>query len=226
MISVALIGADGAGKTTIAHKLLAEFPRPIKYIYMGVSMEAANVALPTTRLAYAVKCRLRARKGHTLETGPPVHPDGSVRRKKKSALRSALRLTNRLAEEWYRQYVSWRYRRRGYVVIYDRHFQFDYDSVTSPNNGHADRLSDRLHRWLLASVYPKPDLVLFLDAPGEVLFARKGEGNIAYLESRRRAFLEQGRMLANFVRVDATQPVEKVYADVASQILLHCDAKK
>lgn len=219
MISVALIGADGAGKTTVARKLEENFEQPIKYLYMGVSMDSSNAALPTSRIAHWVKRKISMKKGVKLQSGPPVNADGTIKRKKKSGLRSVLRLTNRMAEEWYRQYLSWKFRRQGNVVIYDRHFQFDYGDDGIPQNGHNVRVTDRLHRWVLANFYPSPDLVIFLDAPGEVLFARKGEGNVEYLESRRQAFLKQGEHIPNFVRVDATQPLETVYSQVAVRIL-------
>lgn len=226
MISVALIGADGAGKTTIARKLEEGFEKPIKYLYMGVSMTSTNTALPTSRLAYWVKRKISKKKGVKMQEGPPVNADGTIKRKKKSGLRSVLRLLNRIAEEWYRQYLSWKFRRQGNVVIYDRHFQFDYGDDGVAKNGHDVRVTDRIHRWMLTNVYPSPDLVIFLDAPGEVLFARKGEGNVDYLESRRQAFLKQGENIPNFVRVDATMPLEAVYDQVAERILACFQKKK
>ena len=212
MISVALIGADGAGKTTIARKLEEDFEKPIKYLYMGVSMQSSNAVLPTSKLAHWVKRKISKKKGVKMESGPPVNADGTIKRKKKSGLRSVLRLANRLAEVWYRQYLSWKFRRQGNVVIYDRHFQFDYGDDGIFKNGHDVRVTDRIHRWLLANFYPSPDLVIFLDAPGEVLFARKGEGNIEYLEARLPAFLKQGECTPNFMRFDATQPPAPVYS--------------
>ena len=55
MIAVALIGPDGSGKTTIARRLEREVGVPARYLYMGVSPDASNRMLPTTRLALAVK---------------------------------------------------------------------------------------------------------------------------------------------------------------------------
>ena len=45
MVSIALVGADGAGKTTIARELERAADPPVKYIYMGVNTSASNVAL-------------------------------------------------------------------------------------------------------------------------------------------------------------------------------------
>ena len=53
--TIALIGPDGAGKTTLAEKLQRNLPFPIRYLYMGVSLESSNVTLPTSRLIAHVK---------------------------------------------------------------------------------------------------------------------------------------------------------------------------
>jgi thymidylate kinase len=216
MFSVALIGPDGAGKTTIARMLEQSFPLPMKYLYMGVSFESSNVALPTTRLAEYFK-RLRRKK-------PGCGQPSRAPRQSAGKLRAALRLLNRLAEEWYRQWLSWKYQKQGRIVVYDRHFQFDFELDNGKHDGARRRWTDRLHRWCLANLYPKPGLVIYLDAPAEVLFARKGEMTLEWLESRRQAFLRQGRQMPNFVRIDATQPLAAVYDEVNNHILRFSNA--
>ena len=64
---------------------------------------------------------------------------------------------------------------RGYVVVYDRHFLFD--AAPGPIHSQAQKQErlDRFYYWILSHWYPKPDLAIFLDAPGEVLYERKGE---------------------------------------------------
>jgi thymidylate kinase len=210
--TVALIGPDGAGKSTIARRLEASFPLPVKRLYMGINTESSNVALPTTRLIERVRQARQRRSG--------AAPSGAgrvirTRHKPGGKVWAAVRLANRLAEEWFRQLVSWGYRRRGKIVVYDRHFKFDFETSTSRDLS----FSDRVHRWCLAKLYPRPDLVIYLDAPAEVLFARKGEANLHWLEERRQAFLSQGTRTPGFIRVDATQSVEAVYAEVCQQIL-------
>jgi hypothetical protein len=133
------------------------------------------------------------------------------------------RLINRIAEELLRLGVSIWYQARGYVVIYDRHFLFDY--VAGSNGA---RVTDRFHRWFLERVYPKPDLVLFLDAPSEQLFARKPEVPISYLEKRRNVYLEQARFVDRFETVDASEPLDDVYRDVIRRIgvLMHDEERR
>jgi thymidylate kinase len=218
MLSVTLIGPDGAGKTTVTRQLEQSQVLRFRYLYMGTNIPASNLALPTTRLAYLVKRRFgRVSSGN--RGGPaPAGTSGQGR----GRFRAAARLTNRLAEQWFRQLVSWLHQARGYVVLYDRHFIFDF----APEIAAEPTVEKRLHRWLLEHLYPRPDLVIFLDAPGEVLFARKGESTVDELERRRQAFLRQGARLPNFVRVDATQPLAEVCDEVLAYILSARESKR
>ena len=226
MISVALIGPDGAGKTTVARMIEKSFPVPIKYLYMGVSVESSNIALPTTRVVEYFK-RLRRKKQGVTVAKNVVPPNSALRSKhKKSGLRAMLRLTNRLAEEWYRQYLSWNYRRQGHVVVYDRHYKFDFELDKAGLPDEKKSFTDWLHRWFLANVYPTPDMVIYLDAPAEVLFARKGEFTLEWLDSRRQAFIAQGKKTPNFFQIDATQPLEEVFASVTERIMQRYQKKR
>ncbi|MDH5295327.1 MAG: hypothetical protein OEW91_16780 [Acidimicrobiia bacterium] len=216
MTAVALIGCDGAGKTTVAQMLVESGDLRVRYVYMGVNAQSSNVSLPTTRLVHALKVRdvkkERAARGESTREPVSLH---SVEHRKDTRGKAwaAARLVNRIAEEVLRQTISSWYQLRGYVVVYDRHFLFDYGGGKAPK-----RATDRIHRWFLENVYPEPDLVLFLDAPSEVLFARKPEVPISYLDSRRAAYLRQGERVKRFELVDATQSVDKVYSEVLRRI--------
>jgi thymidylate kinase len=220
MFTVALVGPDGAGKTTIARKLMGTLPMPASYLYMGVSPESSNHLLPTTRLVR----RLRRGRG----SGPPT--GGSQRKPSKGLLagafsgaRACLRLANRLAEECYRQLLCVWYRRSGSIVIFDRHFFADYYSTDVTDA--AQPWSRRVHGLFLSRFYPKPDLVVYLDAPAELLHARKGEGTIESLNAQKRGYESLARTGLDFVAVDATQPLERVVADVAGAICHYAEER-
>lgn len=217
--TVALVGPDGAGKTTVARRLAEVVPAPVRYLYMGVSPDSSNLLLPTTRLVHAVR---RARGVQPDTSGPrdsrrsdPVSPRGTMKRSLSSG-RSFLRLANRLAEEWQRALVASLLRRRGSIVVFDRHFFADYYAYdVAPGRRSTAR---RVHGFVLARLYPKPDLVLYLDAPAETLLRRKGEGTLQSLARRRREYLDLARVMSNFAVVDADRPLDDVVEEVAARV--------
>jgi thymidylate kinase len=217
--TVALIGPDGAGKTSVARGLAPALGRPVSYLYMGVSADSSTSLLPTTRLAHTLK---RRRGAAPDIRGPRDHREVAGerrrgRRRAAAALRASLRLANRLAEEWSRQARAWALVRRGSIVVFDRHFFADYYAYDIAGNG-TRPLSRRLHGLVLARVYPRPDLTIYLDAPADVLLARKGEGTAELLERRRVDYLQLADVLERFVVVDATKPLEEVTRDVAAVV--------
>jgi predicted ATP-grasp superfamily ATP-dependent carboligase/thymidylate kinase len=219
MFTVALIGADGAGKTTIGRRLENTLPLPVKYVYMGINLDASNHMLPTTRLLHF----LRRAWGIKPDNGPP-DPDrvqaaskGLVQRTTGN-VRTGLSLAVRLSEEWFRQVLAWHYQRRGNIVLFDRHYFSDYYAHDIARNGRPRPLSKRIHGFMLERVYPKPDLVIFLDAPPEVLFARKGEGTLKALEHRRQEYLQMRSLVKHFAVVDARPPEDDVAYDVSELI--------
>lgn len=227
MFTVALIGPDGAGKSTVTGHLPEVLPLPMTSIYMGVNRDRAETMLPTTRLLLALK-----RAG----TGELQHRHGSepARREARGGLRSlasgaraGLRLGTWVSEEWFRQALAWYHSRlRGTVVVFDRHFFVDFHPLHTGEREADRRLTSRIHTFLLAHLYPKPDLMIFLDAPAEVLYARKQEASVEWLRRRREQYLQIGREVPNFTTVDATKPAEDVARDVAAAICAFHESRR
>lgn len=165
-LSVAVLGPDGAGKTTLATGLRDSIAIPTKYVYMGLwkegRLEKALAYVPGSNLLLLL-IRLVARSA-------------------------------RLA------YFRW----RGCIVILDR---FTYDAVLVTEN---DSWRQRGTAALVLRMSQTPDLIIVLDLPGEVAFARKGEQDVATLNEWRDSYraLESGT--AELVVVDATKSVEDV----------------
>jgi len=206
---IAVIGGDGAGKTTVTRRLLDSGRLPFRYLYMGINVGSSNAALPTSRLLQRLR---HGQSSPATSHRAPARPKRGAR----AALRSLARLAYRLSEEWYRQILCWRAERRGEIVLCDRHFVYDF--YLRAGERRAKPIGDRIHLWLLEHLYPRPDLVLFLDAPAELLMARKGEASLEFLEERRAAMLEIGAGDAQFLRIDGTQPLEAVVAEVEARI--------
>jgi thymidylate kinase len=219
MATIALIGADGSGKTTIAKMLLDSPPVRMKYLYMGLNIESSNYALPTSRLIYYLKLLKYKKKNKNLKDVKlknlslhELNDDRSI--DTRSKIGATARMVNRMAEAWYRQIISWIFQLRGYTVLYDRHYIFDSSTNQTGEELKKQRLTTKMHRWMINNLLSKPKLVFLLHAPPEVLFERKGEADIEYLKARTESFLKVGKGLKNFIIVDATQPIDKVYEEV------------
>jgi len=220
VFTVALIGPDGAGKSTIGQQLEHLLPLPVKYVYMGVNLESSNLVLPTTRILLEIK---RARGARPDMAGPPdperVKPLPKNKLKRAAVeLKVGLRMANLMAEEWFRQAIVWRHLRQGNIVLFDRHFFADYYALEIVDDGTKKPIGRRVHSYMLKHYYPKPDLIICLDAPAEVLFARKGEGTPALLERRRQEYLQLRNVVDHFATVDATQSQAEVIRQVKDLI--------
>lgn len=213
MSTITLVGLDGAGKTTIAKLLMQSSARRMKYLYMGTSIGSSNHALPTSRLLHC----LRERKSRTFPSRDQQTLRSLRKRDARGHIAAAFRLLHRLSEEWFRQLISWFFQLRGFVVLYDRHFIFECAPDDVVDQEHR-RLSDRIHFWLLCHAYPRPQPVFFLDAPPEVLFERKPEATREYLAVRRRTYLDLGKQMPNFFRIDATQRPDAVLDEIQAHI--------
>lgn len=173
-ISVALLGPDGAGKSTLAAAIAADFGLPVRTVYMGMWSQSQPGLLGRV-------------------------PGLSIVARPFAAARKAL--------------VAEYHRAHGRLVIFDR---YTYDALISPR-GPLKGLK-RPYFWVLAHAAPAPQLVVVLDAPGELLFARKGEFDPVRLEEDRRAFRALGARLGGVRMVDAAQSPDAVRAEVVDLI--------
>jgi thymidylate kinase len=138
-----------------------------------------------------------------------LYPAGGAR----SGGPKGLGLARRLATLWARYARSRLDRWRGRLVVFDRH---PFDARLPARGGR--RWSDRLRRWLLGHALPSPDLVVILDAPGDVLHARKAEYPADVLEVDRQRYGTLARGLRRSVVVDASRPAPDVLDEVVDRI--------
>jgi thymidylate kinase len=105
---------------------------------------------------------------------------------------------------------------RATLVMHDRHL---VDALVDPRRYRYGGPS-----WLLRLIWrlaPKPDLVILLDAPPEVLQARKQEVHVEESARQREAYLSLVRTMGNGHVVDAARPLKWVVGDVNDIILRH-----
>jgi thymidylate kinase len=165
-VSIAILGPDGAGKTTLAEALRTSIPIPARYIYLGIWRQTPF----EERLRRVVGARL------------------------------ALRLVTLLSKSVLIRY----HRSRGRVILLDR-YTCDAD-LPAADVDWKGRVSARLVRRTCA----EPDLVILLDAPVELMYARKGEHGIRELQLRRDAYLAMAGRFRQMVILDATEPLDDV----------------
>lgn len=224
MTVVALVGADGAGKTTVAREVVRRLGVPARYVYLGVNVEAAESVLPTTRAAAWWKSRKGGRRDFAIPVPRPLDRGTPLAERIVRGARSWLRTLNWLAEAWYRQLLVWQHHRRHHVVVCDRHFAVDYEvAARSPAIARDRRWSRRVHRLLLTRFYPKPDLIVVLDVPGTTAWGRKHESDPDALDERGRAYREFDHPSSSVTVVDAAQSLEAVVTDVVSVITSRVD---
>jgi hypothetical protein len=190
-------------------------------IYMGVNLDASTLMLPTTRLLLAAKRARGGRADLVASSLRDVEPDldrtATTSSGRGSAVRNAARTGVWMTEEWLRQVVALGHALRGRIVVFDRHFLLDYYHA-DVEPGRRRGLAQRVHGWMLTHAYPKPDLVILLDAPAEVLHARKPEATVAWLERRRQQYLELAPLVPEFVVVDVDRPLEAAVSEVVAAI--------
>jgi len=118
---------------------------------------------------------------------------------------------------WTNWWIAWllglRASSRNGIVLYDRY--------------HADLLVDpRRYRYggplclarLASRCMPQPDLVIFLDAPVEILLSRKQEVAKVTLETSRGAYLALATHNPRIRIIDASQPLQHVVGSVVNLI--------
>lgn len=103
------------------------------------------------------------------------------------------------------------WRLRGHLVLLDR---VPHDTLLP---GSIDKsIGGRIAKALAFALGPEPDVLLVLDAPGEVMFARKGEHTVEILEGWRRAYLELAQLFPTNRVLDASQPLHLVRRDATA----------
>ena len=219
MFSVAIIGPDGAGKTTVCKEIERHAALPVKYIYMGGNLADSNIVSPLWKPLIALK-RLR---GKNRSMGAPPKLAGNKARtggmgpkRVFQEIKSVIRVLLLMSDEWWRWLAVNKHVRRGTIVVMDRHFYADY--YCHDIKVEHSLWSRRFHGRMLERFYPRPNLTILLDAPAEILATRKCDGTQAEIESRRNEYLQFAEETEHVHLVDASRPFDEVVGSVAAII--------
>jgi thymidylate kinase len=200
---IVLLGTDGSGKSSVATQLLDALHGTF---YKDKSIHAH----------WKPSVFLRRRRA---ERPPTTNPHGQVPR---GWFLSQLALVYHWLEFFAGsviQYLPVLFR-NGMVLI-ERHH---YDFIADPRRYRLQppsaiiRFAFRLLRT--------PDLVFLLDAPPEVLHARKPELTLEETRKGREAYLELVRSLPNGRVIDATQPLDTVVRQITLETLRYLEARQ
>jgi thymidylate kinase len=190
---VVLLGPDGVGKSSVIE---------------GIS--SGQLA----GFAGCVKYHLRpARSGRDGSSSPNCNPHG---RSPRGTLISMGKLVYLLLANWWGYWAAVRPQlAKGKLVLFDRYFP---DCLV---DGKRYRLPDSCRRFarLISELVPKPDVYVVLDAPADVLRARKSEVSVAESERQRNDYARLVDESPSVAMVDAARPLAEVLDEVMSRIV-------
>ena len=187
-LKIVILGPDGAGKSSVIHGLMERFCRQGRCVKMRHLKP--QIVLP--------------RRGK-----PEINvvPHGKPPR---SVFTSLAKIWVWLMEEWYANLFL---DEKEMLLICDRYY---HDLLVDPM-----RYRYGGPRWaakLVGKLIPMPGLWVLLDAPAQVLQARKQEVPLKETARQRQAYLDFVRKQRNYVIINASQSLDKVIADVESAI--------
>lgn len=209
-VAVAVLGPDGAGKSTLVAALPGALGADALVVYMGVNRDSQTHALPTMRWAQ----RWVAPVPTVAPTTPGPRAATGRRSRPTARLRRIVTRVHLLLDQAYRVGIGMRARRQGRTVIFDRYL---YDAEVDAAVEGRHRCEEQILRWIRRR-FPAPDLVVVLDAPGHVLFARKGEHDVERLERLRRAYADIAGDVPAVAVIDVRQDVAAVLSDAVAAI--------
>ena len=192
---IAFMGPDGCGKSLVLNAVSSEFAPSFR-----------NVA------SYHLRPRLIGRRPSS--RGPVTDPHGQPPRSKVASIAKLIDLWLDYALGYLARILPGVIRTQ--LALFDRCF---YDLLVDSKRIRYGGPPGLLK--MAARFCPGPDLVILLDAPPEVLWARKREVPFDEVVRQRAAYLEMANTLPTAVIVNAAQPAEKVIHDAIEAILDH-----
>jgi thymidylate kinase len=199
-LSIAFLGPDGSGKSAVIERVQHELRDAFRRVHYQ---------------------HLRPRPlAHTTSPNqaPVVDPHGQP-------ARGTIGSIAKLIHFWAGYVVGallWTFPRRtaSTLVIFDRYY---HDVLADPRRYRYG--APLFYARLMGRFVPQPDLVFVLDAPPEVVQARKQEVSISESVRQRAAYLDLATQLRATHVIDAAQPLDQVVAEVAKIVLTRLESR-
>jgi thymidylate kinase len=214
---VAIIGSDGAGKTTVAAHLCSSLAgEGAVYAYLGLGTGTIGLKIQAWPLiGPAVSRRLAAKATQARTKGEKI-----------PGVFTALTIYgfSLLRVRRFRQMQA--LRDRTSIVICDRYPQVDVPGFYDGPGLNASTPTGRFTAWLAkrefalyqSMVSHLPTLVIRLNIDAETAFSRKPDHNLSLLQQKVQATSSLRFNNAKIIDVDASQPLERVQAICAQLI--------
>lgn len=191
-LHVAFLGPDGSGKSSVIDRVIPDLAPAFR------------------KTAYF---HLRPGLGIKKNDGKPVvDPHGQVPRNMAASVAKVFYLWLDYFLGWW--LAVWPKKAHSTLVVFDRYY---HDLLVDPKRYRYGGPM-WLARWV-GKLIPKPDIWILLDAPPEVLQARKQEVPFEETARQREEYLKLVRDMKNGVVIDASQNLNDVVADVNEAIL-------
>ena len=218
---VALVGGDGAGKSTLVNDLRGWLSKNFdaQTYHLGKPPRSLlTIAVSLLRRVVTRLSKLAKGDGHpnlTTNKVPEVFP---------SYLQQLLWVC--IASDRYRQYVkARRFAAGGGLAICDRYPIPEIQSMDGPNIGRTllrtssrfTRLLQQVEAWFYRHILP-PDLLIVLRVDPEIAVRRKADEDGFYVRARSREIWETNWQDTRACVVDAGLPLEVVRAELRSLI--------
>ncbi len=214
---VAIIGSDGAGKTTVAEHLCSAWASEgAAYAYLGLGTGAIGLKIQAWPLiGPAVSRRLAAKATQARTKGEKI-----------PGVFTALIIYGFSLLRVRRFNQMQALRNGASVVICDRYPQVDVPGFYDGPGLNASTPSGRVTAWLAKrefALYQQmvshlPTLVIRLNIDTETAFSRKPDHNLSLLRQKVQATSSLRFNNAKIIDVDASQPLERVQAICAQLI--------
>jgi thymidylate kinase len=202
---VVLIGPDGSGKTTMSDKIIDNLGKFFfnKSIYRHGRFEY----LP--RLSEIFKFR---KKDNNIKSDNIVEPIDS--KYKYSSSKAMVYMIYYLLDYIFGYLFILKYKAQNKIILFDRYY-YDYMIQSTFEN------SPKLLKWIYKTMAPKPDLLIFLKAKPEMIYARKPELNIEEITKQQEKIQQvmiENFLYKKFIEVDSVSGIDQAYKHVENEI--------